>query len=80
LTLDDDEEGPKQLKLEEIAEILAHGTFENLVVCNIESDSNICYQWACLEQPSDCRGLSIKNYKREFARGCCAPVTDDARG
>jgi hypothetical protein len=31
LTLDDDEEGPKQLKLEEIAEILAHGTFENLV-------------------------------------------------
>jgi hypothetical protein len=51
-----------------------------LVDCNIEIDSEICYQSACLEQPSDCRGLSIRNCKRECARGCCAPVTDAARG
>jgi hypothetical protein len=51
-----------------------------LVVCNIEIDSEIRYQSAWLEQPSDCHGPSIRNCKREFARGCCAPVTRAARG
>jgi hypothetical protein len=54
--------------------------FDALVVCNIEIDSEIRYQSAWLEQPSDCHGPSIRNCKREFARGCCAPVTRAARG
>jgi hypothetical protein len=64
----------------EVGFLLDQQKWSKLVVCNIEIDSRICYQWACLEQPSDCRGLSIRNCKREFARGCCAPVTGAARG
>ncbi len=53
---------------------------DRLVACNIEIDSRICYQSACLEQPSDCRGPNLKNFVRECARGCCARVTCAARG
>lgn len=51
-----------------------------LVTCNIENDSKVCYQSACLEQLSDCRGPKLRNFVRECARGCFAPVTCGGRG
>jgi hypothetical protein len=53
---------------------------DRLVACNIENDSKICYQSACLEQLSDCRGPKLRNFVRECARGCFAPVTCGGRG
>jgi hypothetical protein len=54
--------------------------FSPLVACNIENDSKVCYQSACLEQLSDCRGPKLRNCVRECARGCFAPVTCGGRG
>ena len=51
-----------------------------LVACNIENDSEVCYQSACLEQLSDCRDPKLRNCARECARGRCAPETCAARG
>ena len=51
-----------------------------LVACNVEIESNICYQSVCLEQRSDCRGPNLRNCGHERARGCCAPVTCAVRG
>src|ERR1700682_3002750 len=51
-----------------------------LVACNVEIESNICYQSVCLEQRSDCRGPNLRNCRHERARGCCAPVTCAVRG
>src|ERR1700736_5686875 len=51
-----------------------------LVACNIENDSKVCYQSACLEQLSDCRDPKLRNFVRECARGCFAPVTCGGRG
>src|ERR1700682_2086146 len=51
-----------------------------LVACNVEIESNICYQSVCLEQRSDCRGPNLRNCRDERARGCCAPVTCAVRG
>jgi hypothetical protein len=51
-----------------------------LVVCNIENDSKVCYQSACLEQLSDCRGPKLRNFVRACGRGCFAPVTCGGRG
>jgi hypothetical protein len=51
-----------------------------LVACNIENDSRVCYQSACLEQFSDYRGPKLRNFVRECARGCCASVTCGGRG
>ena len=51
-----------------------------LVACNVEIESNICYQSVCLEQRSDCRGPKLRNCRHERARGCCAPVTCAVRG
>src|SRR5437870_11946556 len=52
----------------------------SLVACNVEIESNICYQSVCLEQRSDCRGPNLKNCRHERARGCGAPVTCAVRG
>ena len=51
-----------------------------LVACNVEIESSICYQSVCLEQRSDCRGSNLRNCRHERARGCCAPVTCAVRG
>ena len=51
-----------------------------LVACNIESDSKVCYQSACREQLFDCRSPKLRNFARECARGCFAPVTCGGRG
>ncbi len=59
---------------------ISEKSLERLVLCNIEIESRICYESVCLEQPSDCRGPSIRNCRRECVRGCCAPVTCAARG
>ena len=56
------------------------GRGDQLVACNIENDSKVCYQSACLEQPLDCRGPKLRNFVRECARGCFAPVTCGGRG
>jgi hypothetical protein len=60
--------------------LMVDGVLRQLVACNIENDSKVCYQSACLEQLSDCRDPKLRNFVRECGRGCFAPVTCGGRG